>query len=89
MSFVIRDRRFEVMWFSDVSTRDGAGFDLWEHRGEEKVQLAEVFRHDDLKRFDFSAFEIDIPLEAIEKLLDTFNAEGGREFVPELEWPAT
>ncbi|PJJ60296.1 hypothetical protein [Hymenobacter chitinivorans] len=86
MRFTIGTRQFELQWFSDVSTRNGAGWELWECTGE-KTLLIEIFRHDDLKKIDFATFEaVDIPLAAVDALLKTFNEEGSRSFVDESLW---
>jgi hypothetical protein len=87
MRFTIGNRQFELQWFSDVGTRDGAGWELWEYQDEEKALLIEIFRHDDLKKIDFATFgAVDIPLEAVDALLKTFNEEGSRNFVDESSW---
>lgn len=76
-----------MIWFSDISSRDGAGWELWECIGEEKILLIEIFRHDDLKKIDFATFSaVDIPLEAMDHLLNTFNTEGSQNFIDEPEW---
>ncbi|MCB2410067.1 hypothetical protein [Hymenobacter lucidus] len=87
MSFTVGNRQFELQSFSDVGTRDGAGWELWECKGEEKLLLIEIFRHDDLKKIDFATFEaVDIPLEAVDELLKTFSEEGSRNFVDDSLW---
>ncbi|HEX8349315.1 MAG TPA: hypothetical protein VF598_05095 [Hymenobacter sp.] len=82
MSFTVEDRRFEIIHASDVSTRDGLGWELWEHVDGNRLILFEIFRHDDLKKMEFSTYErADIPLEALEIVLNDFNTNGGRDFI--------
>ncbi|MCC3157090.1 hypothetical protein LJ737_07560 [Hymenobacter sp. 15J16-1T3B] len=81
--FVINNRRFQIMGAGDVSNRDGAGWELWEYVDQQWVWLLEIFRHDDLRKIDFATFSpIDIPFEALERLLHSFNTTGGKRFQP-------
>ena len=58
---------FRLQLASDVSSRDGLGLELVR---ENREVAAEVFRHDDLGIRTFSAFEENLPVAAIEWLLE-------------------
>ncbi|MGI4763414.1 MAG: hypothetical protein ACRYF0_22065 [Janthinobacterium lividum] len=80
-TFVVKERSFEIIHASDVSTRDGLGWELWEHQDNNRTLLIEIFRHDDLKEITFSSFHhLNIPFEAIELLLEDFKG-GGKDFI--------
>jgi hypothetical protein len=86
MTFSVADRKFEIWHASDVSTRDGLGWELWELIPSGKTLLIEIFRHDDLKKIDFATFNaIAVPFEAIEVLLEDFK-NGGKDFIDYSQW---
>ena len=69
--FVVKERSFAIIHASDVSARDGLGWESWEHHNNNRTLLVELFRHDDLKEATFSSFHhLDIPFEAIELLFE-------------------
>lgn len=82
--FIVQGRSFEIIHASDVNTRDGLGWELWEYRNYEnhdRTLLIEIFRHDDLKKITFSSFfNLEIPFEVIEILLEDFEY-GGKDFI--------
>jgi len=87
MTFSVADRKFEIWHASDVSARDGLGWELFEITPSGRVLLIEIFRHDDLKKIDFATFSrMDIPFEAVEILLHDFNTTGGKDFIDESTW---
>jgi hypothetical protein len=63
-------REFQIVVASDITTRDGLGVELWEDVAEEHRQIAEVFRSDSNGSMEFSGYERDVPLAAIEYLLE-------------------
>ncbi|MBO3269590.1 hypothetical protein F1C16_06655 [Hymenobacter sp. NBH84] len=83
MALIIDNRNFRLVIASDVNPRDGLGWELWEGH----TLLLEIFRHDDLKKITFSTFHqgIDIPIEALEYILNNFNTTGGRNFIEDFE----
>ncbi|MBC6609684.1 hypothetical protein H8B15_02040 [Hymenobacter sp. BT507] len=86
MAFSISGRKFEIWHASDVSTRDGLGWELWEITSSGRVLLIEIFRHDDLKKIDFATFaSVDVPFEVIEILLQDFS-KGGKDFIDYSQW---
>ncbi|GAA3941945.1 hypothetical protein [Hymenobacter algoricola] len=81
MLFTIDNRRFEFLMASSVSTRDGMGWELWEYVGGDWNLLIEIFRDDQLRKIDFTAFgNIEVPFAAMEVLLNHFNENGGKDF---------
>jgi hypothetical protein len=80
-TFVVKERSFEIIRAGDISTRDGLGWELWEHQDNDRILLIEIFRHDDLKEVTFSSFyHLNIPFEVIEILLEDFK-NGGKDFI--------
>lgn len=80
--FYVDNRHFVIMLASDVSSRDGLGWQLHEVVSNELIFLLEIFRHDDLKKVEFFSYDpINIPFEALEKLSTDFNKTGGRDFI--------
>jgi hypothetical protein len=67
---IIQGRTFEFVVAGDVLTRDGLGVELWETVGDEPLCIAEVFRSDDDNSYTFSGYAEDVPLQAIERLLE-------------------
>jgi hypothetical protein len=64
---MIEGRSFDFVVASDVQTRDGLGVELNENgRGP----VAEVFRSDLDGTLTFTAFEENLPLRAVEMLLE-------------------
>ena len=79
--FIVKERSFEIIHAGDISTRDGLGWELWEHQNNDRILLIEIFRHDDLKEVTFSSFcHLNIPFEVIEILLEDFK-NGGKDFI--------
>lgn len=78
--FSIEGREYEIIIASDVSSRDGIGAELWSlDTGE---MIVEVFRDDTLRRMTFFvAKTIEIPLEALDILLEAFEDIPGRKFI--------
>ncbi|RFP64909.1 hypothetical protein D0N36_11230 [Hymenobacter lapidiphilus] len=86
MPFRIDNRLFRLEIASDVNLRDGLGWELWEGSS----MLVEIFRHDDLKKITFTTFTpVDIPIEALDYLLNDFNTTGGRNFIEDFEEEST
>ena len=84
--FIIDNRRFQIMVASDVAIRGGLGWELWEYVDQQWQLLVEVFRHDDLRKIDFATFRpVDIPFDALDRLLQDFNTTGGKDFQPSPE----
>jgi len=80
--FYIGDRHFLIMLASDVNTRDGLGWQLFETVSNELVLLLELFRNDDSKKMEFVTYSpISIPFEALEVIVNDFSSKGGRDFV--------
>ncbi|MBO0359049.1 hypothetical protein J0X19_13905 [Hymenobacter sp. BT186] len=87
MPFLVANRHFEIHHASDVSTRNGLGWELVEITASGRVLLIEIFRHDALKKIDFATFAaVDIPFEAIEILWHDFITTDGKEFIDESKW---
>ncbi|OUJ74544.1 hypothetical protein [Hymenobacter crusticola] len=79
--FAIDNRQFELVVASNVGTRDGMSWELWDNIKGEWFLLVELFRNDASKKIAFSAFyKVDIPFSALEVLLNNFNSNGGKEF---------
>lgn len=80
--FSIDGRHFVIMLASDVRDRDGLGWQLLEIVSNKSKLVLEIFRHDDLKSIEFIACSpVKVPFEALEKLINHFNTNGGREFI--------
>lgn len=80
--FFIDDRHFLIMLASDVSDRDGLGWQLFEIVSGELIFILEIFRHDDLKKIEFISYDpISIPFETLEIIVNSFNTNGGRDFI--------
>lgn len=77
MRFSIDNIEYELIIASDV-IRDGLGIELW-NKSENKM-LAEIFRNDDKEKILFFSEKIEIPFEAIEKLIIGFNERVGRDY---------
>jgi hypothetical protein len=86
MGFTVENRQFGIVLASDVNPRDGLGWQLFEYTGSKSVLLLEIFRHDDHKRISFETFApVDIPLEVLEIVLNSFNTTGGRDFIADFD----
>lgn len=88
--FTVDNRQFEVIVASDTDF-DGLAWELWEdittERSHDRIYLLQIIRHDDSKKIAFKTFEsFNIPIEAIEKLFDSFNTTGGRDFMEDIEY---
>ena len=68
---------YKVYVASDVSQRDGVGIEI--HK-DDKI-LIEIFRDDTDKNYTVSCFEIDLPLEFVEKAIELFRKEISQEFI--------
>jgi hypothetical protein len=68
---------FEVFIASDVSERNGIGIEIYK---EGKI-LIEIFRDDTDKNLTVSCFEINLPLEFVEKAIELFREKIPQEFI--------
>lgn len=76
------NRHLVIVLASDVSSRDGPGWQLHEVISDELIFVLEIFRHDDLKKIEFFSYDpINVPFDALERLIDDFNTTGGRDFI--------
>ncbi|RIH65106.1 hypothetical protein D1164_11000 [Mariniphaga sediminis] len=77
MSITVDNINYKIIIASDI-VRDGLGIELWDNDRNEIV--AEIFRNDNLKKIQISTFRTDLPLEILEKLINEFDKEIGRNF---------
>ena len=77
MNFKVGNKTYEIIVASDVQ-RDGLGIELWDR--DKDIFLAEIFRHDDKKKFTFHSENFDAPFEVVEKLIQDFEIRVGRQF---------
>lgn len=80
--FHVDNRHFVTMLASDVNSRDGLGWQLYEVVSDELIFVLEIFRHDDSKKLEFITYDpVSIPFEALEIVANDFSATGGRDFI--------
>ena len=77
MEYTLENITYEIIIASDMR-RDGIGVEL-HIKGDNKF-LVEIFRNDAKKKIEFYAVEVDVPFKIIEKVLEVFEANVGREF---------
>jgi hypothetical protein len=78
-TIIIENRVFFFQTASDI-IRDGVGVELWENDNGKEINLGEIFRNDKKKRIEFTLDVQDIPLQAVEKLIEIFKTEIPQEY---------